>query len=68
MLRRFTAALGRHAFPSLGSEAEGTLTISGGLAGYPWDARTRDELIQRADEALLTAKRQGKNCIHLIGG
>ncbi len=67
VLRRFRAALERHEFPSLGAEAQGTLTISGGLAGYPWDARTRDELIARADDALLTAKAQGKNRIHLIG-
>jgi diguanylate cyclase (GGDEF)-like protein len=45
----------------------GQLTISGGLATFPWDARTRDELIQKADEALLAAKRAGKNRIYLIG-
>ena len=45
----------------------GQLTISGGLATFPWDARTRDELIEKADEALLAAKRAGKNRIYLIG-
>jgi GGDEF domain-containing protein len=43
------------------------LTISGGLATYPWDATTREELFKRADEALLAAKRAGKNRIFLIG-
>lgn len=45
----------------------GELTISGGLATYPWDASTRDELIEKADEALLAAKRAGKNRVYLIG-
>lgn len=68
VLNRFRAALESHQFPSLGPEAVGTLTISGGLASFPWDARTADELICRADDALLAAKRAGKNCIYLIGG
>jgi diguanylate cyclase (GGDEF)-like protein len=67
VLHRFKAALGQHQFPALGADAQGTLTVSAGLAGYPWDARTRDELIERADQALLEAKRQGKNRIHLVG-
>ena len=48
-------------------EAEGRLTLSGGLATYPWDATTPEALLQRADEALLAAKRAGKNRIYLIG-
>lgn len=67
VLARFRAALEAHEFPSLGPEARGVLTISGGLASFPWDARAADELISRADEALLTAKRHGKNRIYLIG-
>ena len=39
------------------------LTISGGLATYPWDATTREELIARADSVLLEAKRAGKSCV-----
>jgi len=45
----------------------GELTISGGLATYPWDASTRDELIEKADAALLAAKRAGKNRVYQIG-
>jgi len=45
----------------------GELTISGGLATYPWDASTREELIEKADEALLAAKRAGKNRVFVIG-
>jgi len=44
-----------------------SLTISGGLATFPWDATTREDVLRRADEALLSAKRAGKNRIFLIG-
>jgi len=37
------------------------LTISGGIATYPDDAKTKDELISRADIALYEAKHDGKN-------
>lgn len=46
---------------------EVSLTISGGLATFPWDATTREDLLLRADEALLSAKRAGKNRVFLIG-
>jgi len=39
------------------------LTISAGIATYPEDAATRDELISRADFALYEAKHGGKNKI-----
>lgn len=51
----------------LGPDGHGQLTISGGLASYPDDGKTADDLLKRADEALLEAKRQGKNQIVLIG-
>ena len=38
------------------------------MAGFPWDARTPDELLRKADQALLSAKRLGKNRIFLVGG
>ena len=38
-----------------------TQTISVGLAAFPEDAQTLDELIERADQALYAAKRQGRN-------
>jgi len=59
--------LHRHQFPKLGTQAQGALTISGGLATFPWDARSADELIEKADQALLEAKRSGKNRLYLVG-
>ena len=64
---RFRRALKTNQFPSLGPDARGKLTISGGLACYPYDGQTLEELFAKADEALLSAKRFGKNRIYLVG-
>jgi diguanylate cyclase (GGDEF)-like protein len=37
------------------------ITISAGVAVFPQDAKTREELIQKADDALYEAKRKGRN-------
>ncbi len=46
-----------------------SLTISLGLASFPNDAETKEELINRADLALYEAKRTGKNrtCLYKRG-
>ena len=71
VLQRFTQDLGtvpaQRASLGLKHLPNSQITISGGLATYPWDAKTRDDLICRADEALLQAKRAGKNRIFTIG-
>ncbi len=67
VLQRFNDALRTQKFPQLGPSGTGRLTISGGLATYPWDASTRQALLKSADDALLAAKRAGKNRIFLIG-
>lgn len=61
--RRFQRQICEHRFPKLLEQAPGTLTISGGLATFPWDGRTAEELLARADELALQAKRAGKNTI-----
>ncbi len=61
--RRFQRAIVDHRFPKLLKEAPGTLTISGGLASFPWDGRTPEELLTLADVRALQSKRQGKNAI-----
>ena len=61
--KRFQKAIAEHRFPKLGKEATGRLTVSGGLASFPWDGRTPDELIARADLMAIESKRQGKNVI-----
>lgn len=61
IIERFQEQIRQQRFPLLGADAPGVLTISGGLATFPWDALTADELIQRADELALESKRLGKN-------
>lgn len=61
--KRFQKAISEHKFPKLAEEAIGRLTVSGGLAGFPWDGRTPAELLARADEMAMRSKQQGKNAI-----
>jgi len=65
--KRFQQALGNADLHLLGPRGEGVLTISGGLASFPRDGSTAEQLFERADRALLEAKRGGKNRIHLVG-
>jgi len=65
--KRFSTELQKSPLPSLGSAGRGVLTISGGLASYPEDGSCTEELFEQADEALLDAKRSGKNRIYLVG-
>jgi len=61
--QRFQKAVCEHRFPKLLDDAPGTLTISAGLAGFPWDGRTAQELWDLADQMMLRSKAQGKNAI-----
>jgi two-component system cell cycle response regulator len=68
--KRFVRELEKSEFSALGGlgpEGKGILTISGGLASFPRDGSTIQELFQQADRALLEAKRSGKNRIYLVG-
>ena len=67
MSNRFRRMMNKSEFPGLGPEARGMLTISGGLAHFPLDSSGVVDLLARADEALLTAKRSGKNRLYLVG-
>ena len=46
-------------------EQLGQITISVGVAAYPENAETTDELFADADSALYTAKANGRNCVAL---
>jgi diguanylate cyclase (GGDEF)-like protein len=65
--KRFLKELERAELNLLGPEGRGSLTISGALASFPRDGSTIEELFRQADQALLDAKRSGKNRIHLVG-
>ncbi len=48
-------------FPGEEIQPKGKLTISGGVATYPRDARNKEELIEKADKAMYEAKKRGRN-------
>ncbi len=64
---RFRKAVAEHPWNTEGGPIAGRLSISGGLATFPWDARDLPELMAVADGELLRAKSLGKNAIVLAG-
>lgn len=66
--RRFQEQVCAMRFPELGLHAPGTLSISGGLASFPWDGHDGASLIRMADERALESKRRGKNCMTIGPG
>lgn len=60
---RFQQQICNHRFPKLGEQAAGNLTISGGLASFPWDGNNAATLLDRADQLSLESKKQGKNAL-----
>ncbi len=65
--KRFRRELEKTELHLLGPEGEGALTISGGLASFPRDGSSIEQLFEQADKALLEAKSSGKNRIYLVG-
>lgn len=63
---KIRAAIADHPYPKEAGQPMGDLTISGGVASFPYDGRSSAELISAADEALYRAKRGGRNrvCIY----
>ncbi|HRJ49221.1 MAG TPA: GGDEF domain-containing protein, partial [Phycisphaerales bacterium] len=62
---RFQRQILEQRFPKLGIDAPGRLTVSAGLATFPWDGSTSEEILNRADERARQAKQQGKNAIRM---
>ena len=54
--------------PSWDSTPRAPLSISGGLASFPWDGHDGDELLHIADQRALESKRRGKNCLTIGPG
>jgi len=65
--QRFQKEFGNADLHLLGPGGEGVLTISGGLASFPRDGATIEQLFERADLALRDAKGGGKNRLYLVG-
>jgi diguanylate cyclase (GGDEF)-like protein len=52
-----------HAFSFREKQPLGCVSISGGVATFPFDGNKVEELMKHADEALYAAKASGRNCI-----
>jgi len=61
--KRFQDQICKMRFPKLGEQAPGNLSISAGLATYPWDGHEPAALLRHADQLALESKRNGKNAI-----
>lgn len=66
--QRFQDQVCQMKFPKLGIEAPGTLSVSAGLATFPWDGWDPEDLVKKADAYALQSKRKGKNAITLGPG
>lgn len=58
---RLRDEIARHKFPLALTKELVNLTVSIGIATFPEDAHTKEELIMKADKAMYTAKFIGKN-------
>lgn len=61
VLCRLAADVSRRSFPGAAGETIPQVTISAGIATYPFDALSPEELLKQADEALYRAKRDGRD-------
>ncbi|MDB5302678.1 MAG: hypothetical protein JWM97_227 [Phycisphaerales bacterium] len=69
IFERFKKLIASSDFSGLGQSGVGRLSVSGGLAVFPYDAQDVNELIKAADDCLMFgAKQSGKNTIYLVDG
>lgn len=67
ILERLLHDVREHPFRHRDIQPLGRITVSAGLASYPDDASTTDQLLQQADDALYAAKRGGRNRLCVAG-
>jgi len=59
--RQISVAISESPFQHQDPQHPKEITISAGVAEYPSDAQSMEELIRKADQALYTAKEEGRN-------
>ena len=64
-MEQIRAELSRSEVPSQDGKTISGIFISGGVASFPMDGRTENELLRKADQALYRAKASGRNQIRL---
>ncbi len=68
VFERLRRLLASSEFTALGGTGKGILTISGGLAVFPYEATTPESLYELADKRLMFgAKKFGKDSLYLVG-
>lgn len=53
-------------FPGMEKQPKGKVTVSMGIASFPEDAQTREEVLDKADKALYYSKEHGRNKVTLF--
>lgn len=61
--KRLCSVIKETTFPFEWEQPGGTMTVSLGVASYPWDAEDGETLTKIVDELLYHAKREGRNCV-----
>ncbi|MFQ5949588.1 MAG: diguanylate cyclase, partial [Nitrospiria bacterium] len=64
---RMRRVIQKELFPFQEDQPSGNLTISLGVASFPWDAPNAQELVRCADAALYRAKALGRNRVYWYG-
>ncbi len=64
---RMRRMIQKERFPLQEDQPSGNLTISLGVASFPWDAPSAEELVRCADAALYRAKALGRNRVYWYG-
>ncbi|HUG39693.1 MAG TPA: GGDEF domain-containing protein [Longimicrobiales bacterium] len=65
IIERLRLDVQEHPFRHRDIQPAGRLTVSAGLAGFPEDGTTYEQLLKRADDALYRAKDAGRNRVAL---
>ena len=61
------SAVSEYPFPGLEKMPEKEITVSVGVATFPRDTDEAEDLINKADQALYTAKQEGRNSVAAAG-